>query len=142
MPAQGAKLLVDRAGALVALEDAVGDPVRDDRFVRCAGLQQFRRQAIQAGIAVVADDQTLVAVEHAQAMGHVFERGIEAQIGFFQRQLPADGGGNGGQLKQRQYGGGGKIGRPMLLVTGNAAVCVRHDEDEADPKNGDDRQTE
>ena len=116
--------------------------LRDDRLVRRAGFQEFGRQAIEARVTFVADDQALIAVEHAQAVRHVLQRRGETQIGFFQRQLPADAGGDGNQLEQREHRGGGEIDRPMALEAGESSGRVRHHEDEADPENGNDRQAE
>ena len=108
---QRAELFVHRAGALFALEEAVHDAMRDDRFVRGPDLQQFRRQAVQAGVTVVANNQALVAVEHAQAVRHVFQRRVEAQIGLFERQLPADAGDHRDELEQREHDDNGKKDR-------------------------------
>ena len=80
MLAQRSKLFIDGDRALVALEQPVHDAMANNGFVRRADLQQLRRQAIQAGITVVANDQALVAVEHAQAMRHVFERGVDCLL--------------------------------------------------------------
>ena len=115
----------------------------DDRLVRRAGFEKFGRQAIQARITFVANDEALAAVEHiAQAVRHVLQRRGETQIGFFQRQLPADAGGDGDQLEQREHRCGGEIDCPMALVAGESSGRVRHQEDEADPENGNDRQAE
>ena len=47
---------------------------------RHAGFDQIAREPGELGVTVVANNQALVAVEHAQAMGHVPERGIEQKI--------------------------------------------------------------
>ena len=44
----------------------------------CAGLQLLRIEAIHFRVAVVGHDDALVAIEHAQSLGHVRERGLEA----------------------------------------------------------------
>ena len=82
---QRAELLVHGDRRLLALEQTVHDAMADDGFVRGARLQQFRRQAIQAGVTLVANDQAFGAVEHAQAVRHVFQRRIETQIGLLER---------------------------------------------------------
>ena len=59
----------------------------DDVEQRRARLGQLRRQVVHAHIGGVADDQLLLAVAHAQALGHVVEGGIEPQVLHFQLQL-------------------------------------------------------
>ena len=101
MLTQRAELLVDGAGILFALKDAVQHAMRNDRFVRCASPRKFRRQSIQAGVTLVADHQALVAVEHTQAVGHIFERRVEPLVGQFDPYLPANTGYNRCDLKNR-----------------------------------------
>lgn len=63
----------------LALEDAIGDPVLDDLAVGGAGQQQFGRQPVNFGVAIVAYDEALRRIEHAEALAHVVDRGIEPE---------------------------------------------------------------
>ena len=44
------------------------------------GLREVLRQAVHFDVAVVADQQLLVLVEHAQALGHLGQRRIEQAV--------------------------------------------------------------
>ena len=72
--------LLGRAGVRVSLEDAVQDAMFDDRAMGRARLQQFLWQAIHLRIALVANHQAFLRVEHAQALAHVVQCHIEALI--------------------------------------------------------------
>ena len=61
-------------------QDAACDAMLDDGFVRRSGLEQLGRQRIQFCISLVVDDEPLVAVEHAQALGHVVQGGVEPDV--------------------------------------------------------------
>src|SRR5581483_191784 len=74
------ELAAHRALAVVAGEDAVRDAVPDDVLVRRAGLRELVRQRIHARVALVADDEAALPVEHAEALAHVVERGVEADV--------------------------------------------------------------
>src|SRR5437588_6345346 len=63
-----------------ALEDAVGNAMADDFTVWRPRPQQFRRQTIHPGIAIIADDKPLLGVEHAQALAHVIHRRIQPEL--------------------------------------------------------------
>src|SRR3954469_20120771 len=56
------------------------DAMRDDVTDRHAGTKDVRGQIEYFGIALVADDQAHVLVEHAQAVRHVIEGDIEAVV--------------------------------------------------------------
>ncbi len=71
-----ARILFDRPSHV----EAVGYSLLHDRAEGCAGLGQVFGQAIHLGIAGIADHQLLLAVEHAQGLRHVVERGVETQI--------------------------------------------------------------
>ena len=139
MLAQRAEFLVDGAGVLVALEDAVHNAMRDDRLMCRAGFQQLGRQAIQAAVTLVADDQTLVAIEHAQTVRHVFKRRIEPLIGALDRKLPPDAGGHREDFEHRHNAGGREKEPTPLFVIEGALVIGRQHIDKAKPEDGDDR---
>ena len=52
-----------------------------------ARLGQLRRQAVHAHVGRVADDQLLLAVEHAQPLRHVVQGRVEPQVLHFQLQF-------------------------------------------------------
>jgi hypothetical protein len=64
----------------VACEGVIGDPEFEQARQRAAGLGDVVGELVQLHIALVADDQPLVAVEHAQALRHVVERDAHAPI--------------------------------------------------------------
>ncbi len=55
-----------------------------------AGRGQFGRKPVHVLIAPVADDQTLMRIEHAEPVRHVVERGMEEMILLFEIFLDAD----------------------------------------------------
>ena len=52
----------------------------DDCLVRYPRFQQCGWQRIHFGIALIADDQPLVGVEHAQALRHVVQGGVKSDV--------------------------------------------------------------
>ena len=64
----------------LAREAAVGDAVFEQACQRAAGPRHVIRQFVQFLVAPVADDQPLIAVEHAQALRHVVERDAHAAV--------------------------------------------------------------
>jgi hypothetical protein len=44
---------------------------------RGSGLHQLERKIEHLGVAMIAQDQPLHAVEHAEALRHVVDRGVE-----------------------------------------------------------------
>ena len=64
----------------IAREGAVGDAVFEQAGERAAGLHNVFRQLIQLHVAAVADHQSLVAVEHAEALRHVVDRDAHARV--------------------------------------------------------------
>ena len=68
------------ADVVVVGVQAGGSPVPHDALQSSSGLRQLARQAVQLGVLFVANQQALLAVEHAQALRHVLERGIELQV--------------------------------------------------------------
>ncbi|MGY4255600.1 hypothetical protein ACVI1L_002668 [Bradyrhizobium sp. USDA 4516] len=71
----------------LALENAVGDAMPDDLAMGRAGQQQLRRQPVHLGVAIVADDEALLCIEHAEALAHVVDRGIQPEPLLLQRLL-------------------------------------------------------
>ncbi len=69
-----------------------------DKFLkRAADMQRVRRQIVQLLIFAVAGDEPLIFIEHAQALWHVFCRGLETldhlldgALRFVQPENPAD----------------------------------------------------
>jgi hypothetical protein len=61
-------------------KDVVGGPMGNDRLMRCSDFHQLGRQAIQIGVALIADNEAFLRIEHAQTVGHVVERRGESQI--------------------------------------------------------------
>jgi hypothetical protein len=60
--------------------DAVGDAVRVEVFEACSRRDQLGRQPIHVGVALVADDDPPLGVDHAQPVRHVGERHREAPV--------------------------------------------------------------
>ena len=56
------------------------DPVPDDRARTRARLHDVGRQAHDLEVAVVADDEAEVLVEHGEPLRHVGERRVEAAV--------------------------------------------------------------
>ena len=96
--------------------DAGREPMGEEIVVARAGLGQIGSEPVHLGVARVADDEPALAVEHAQAVGHVVEGGVEAQI--VPRQLAVD-------LLQRRVGRGETLLRLALGgdVAADAAVA-------------------
>ena len=70
-------------------ERAVSDrfPVVVDGFQHGARLGQLGRQAVHLHIGLVANNELVLDVEHAQAMGHVIERDVDTSIELLQLDL-------------------------------------------------------
>ena len=64
---------------LVAVEP-VGGALLQDAAQRRAGHDVLGRQAVHLGEAVVGDDETLVGVEHGEALEHVRQRRVEQHV--------------------------------------------------------------
>ncbi len=64
----------------IAREAAVGDAVFKQVGERAARLHDVFGQIVQLLVALVADDQSLVAVEHAQALRHVVDGDAHARV--------------------------------------------------------------
>ena len=96
--------------------DAGREPMGEEIVVARAGLGEIGSEPVHLGVARVADDEPALAVEHAQAVGHVVEGGVEAQI--VPRQLAVD-------LLQRRVGRGETLLRLALGgdVAADAAVA-------------------
>ena len=60
--------------------EAVGEAVFEDLPHGRAGLHLLRRQPVHLGVALVADDQPLLAVEHGEALRHVVQGGVELLV--------------------------------------------------------------
>jgi len=78
---------VDRAGPILQIflrrataPDAERDAPLDDLAARVARLNVLGLQPIQGGVALVADDDALVLVVHAQALRHVQQGRVEQQV--------------------------------------------------------------
>jgi hypothetical protein len=56
------------------------DPVAEEVTERAAGLRDFGGKPVHLDVAPVAHDQSGLRVEHAQALGHVVERGVEQDV--------------------------------------------------------------
>jgi hypothetical protein len=52
----------------------------EDLLKRRAGPRQLGRQPVDARVALVANYQPLLGVEHGEALGHVVEGRVEAQV--------------------------------------------------------------
>ncbi len=55
------------------------DPSFENRAQRSAGFDLFGTKAVHFAVALVADDQPLLGIEHAQSVRHVLERGTAAE---------------------------------------------------------------
>jgi hypothetical protein len=79
----------------LALENATGDAVGDNRLVWRSNSQQIRQQLINFRKAVVPDDAPLLPVKHANALRQIAERGVEAGVcdpqGILERELKLQG---------------------------------------------------
>ena len=54
---------------------------------RAAGLHDIGRQIVHLQVTLVADHEPFLRVEHAQALRHVVERGVDAGIGLLEARL-------------------------------------------------------
>jgi hypothetical protein len=63
----------------------------------------------------------------------IFQRGIEAQIGLFDRHLPADARGHDDQLEHRENDHDGNEERAALFGARQGAVMVGQQEEQAEP---------
>lgn len=97
---QAAELGLDRPGRGPALADIAHDlavvqvrigiqqsdvpAVLDQLVQRAAGLHHLRRQPVHFEKAAVEHDDLFVGIEHAQALRHVVERGVEAAVALAQ----------------------------------------------------------
>ena len=61
-----------------------------DRLEQGAGLGQLGRQRVHLHIGLVADDQLLLGVEHAQPVGHVVQRDVDAAVELLELDLAGD----------------------------------------------------
>ena len=59
---------------------AVGEAIVEDLAHRRARLHLLGRQAVHLGVALVADDNALLGVEHGQALRHVVHGGVELLV--------------------------------------------------------------
>ena len=66
--------------------DAAIDAILQDLLERSPRLHEVARQAVEGGVAVVADDELAIAIEHAEPVGHVVDGGNEARV--VQLELP------------------------------------------------------
>jgi hypothetical protein len=55
-------------------------PVENDVGMRGARNQQLRRQSVNLCIAIVANDQPLIRIEHAETLGNIVHRGAQANV--------------------------------------------------------------
>ena len=71
------------------------DPRFEYRAQRRAGLDLLGTETVHLAVTLIADDQALLAIEHAQAVRHVLERGMQQEIRLLERLLgtPQLGGG-------------------------------------------------
>jgi hypothetical protein len=68
-------------------EEAFGDAILHDLAQRRARTRLLPRQSVHLGISLVADKNFLIAVEHAQALRHVVEGGVEPDVLFLRLGL-------------------------------------------------------
>ena len=64
------------------------DPGFENRAQRHSRFGLLGRQTVDLAIACVANDQPLVAVEHAQTMRHILDRRVKSQVLRLQLELP------------------------------------------------------
>jgi hypothetical protein len=72
----------------IAFDELALEAMRDDVAVERAGPGQVGRQIVHLGIDVVADDEPAVLVEHAQALRHVLDGGVQAHALLGEVPLP------------------------------------------------------
>src|SRR6202040_762583 len=90
MPAYAGILILTIGVRSAVLCNAMGENVTSDVFPGCSDLQQALRQQIYLRVAGIPDNEPPPAVEHADTLGHVAQRSIEAivddlQLGGFLR---------------------------------------------------------
>ena len=68
--------------------ETMGEAIAQDVHQRRAGNHHLGRQAVEIGEALVADDQLLLRIEHAEALRHVVDRRLEAHVLARQLGLP------------------------------------------------------
>lgn len=79
LPRRHRRLKLGDIAFWIGLREAPGfHAMRDEAAQGAAGLHHVRRQPVDLEIALVADDQPGLGVEHQQALGHVVDRRIEA----------------------------------------------------------------
>jgi hypothetical protein len=64
----------------IAREAAIVDSLLEQVLQRDARLNDVARHLIHIHVALIADDETFVAVEHAQALQHIVDRNPHAQV--------------------------------------------------------------
>ena len=64
------------------------DPGFENRAQRHSRFGLLGRQIVDLAIACVANDQPLVAVEHAQTVRHILDRRVKSQVLRLQLELP------------------------------------------------------
>jgi hypothetical protein len=74
---------------IAARVDSAGDAVLENLAQGRARLHLVEGQTVHLGIATVADGQPLLAVEHADGLLHVLERGVEALVLLVQLRVPS-----------------------------------------------------
>ena len=74
-------LLLSKCGVRVDVDGAAGDGGQFHQLRRRHAWQNFiRRQAIYLCKATIENDQLAVGVEHAQALRHIGQRGVETPV--------------------------------------------------------------
>ena len=68
---------VDEALGIADMIEAVGNAILQDLADGSAGFHLLRRQTVHVGIALVADDEALLGIEHGNALQHILQRRIE-----------------------------------------------------------------
>ncbi len=63
------------------------DPRFENRAQRGAGFNLFGTKAVHFAVALVADHQPLLGIEHAQSVRHVLERGMQQEVRLLERLL-------------------------------------------------------
>ena len=75
--------LVDRLSAV----ESLGNAALDDLAQRHAGLDRSRFRRVDLRVALIGDDETLVGIEHGDAMLRGRERGVEVGVARFELAL-------------------------------------------------------
>ena len=102
------------------------DPPFEDGAKSRAGCHVLRPQPIHFGVSRVADEKTLLAIEHAQALGHVVNRSIELQLGGFELEilLARSCFGFFGELLARTHDGQSAVGRAATMLIPSKATAI------------------